>query len=78
MMTKRDLSRDAIWRQWDLHVHTLASCHWSGEKFESDLSSAASNKLVDEMIVAMNKAEPAVFAIVAEQQEQSLRNRLGE
>lgn len=64
MMTKRDLSRGAIWRQWDLHVHTPASFHWSGERFESDLSSATSKKLVDEMIEAMNKAEPAVFAIM--------------
>ncbi|UJW23390.1 MULTISPECIES: TrlF family AAA-like ATPase [Pseudomonas] len=64
MTTKRELSRGAIWRQWDLHVHTPASFHWSGEKFESDLSSAASKKLVDEMIEAMNKAEPAVFAIM--------------
>jgi len=64
MTTKRELSRGAIWRQWDLHVHTPASFHWSGEKFESDLTSAASKKLVDEMIEAMNKAEPAVFAIM--------------
>jgi ABC-type lipoprotein export system ATPase subunit len=64
MMTKRDLSRGALWRQWDLHVHTPASFHWSGERFESDLSSATSKKLVDEMIEAMNNAEPAVFAIM--------------
>ncbi|WP_343236085.1 TrlF family AAA-like ATPase [Xanthomonas citri] len=64
MMTKRELSRGAVWRQWDLHVHTPASFHWSGERFESDLSSAVSKKLVDEMIEAMNKAEPAVFAIM--------------
>ncbi|MFT4241652.1 MAG: AAA family ATPase [Acidovorax sp.] len=64
MTTKRELSRGAIWRQWDLHVHTPASFHWSGEKFENDLSSAASKKLVDEMIEAMNKAEPSVFAIM--------------
>ncbi|AMR80315.1 ABC transporter [Cupriavidus nantongensis] len=63
-MTKREISRGAIWRQWDLHVHTPASFHWSGERFENDLSSAASKKLVDEMIEAMNKAEPAVFAIM--------------
>lgn len=64
MMTKREISRGAIWRQWDLHVHTPASFHWSGERFGNDLSSAASKKLVDEMIEAMNKAEPAVFAIM--------------
>lgn len=64
MMTRRELSRGAVWRQWDLHVHTPASFHWSGERFESDLSSEKSKKLVDEMIEAMNKAEPSVFAIM--------------
>lgn len=64
MITKRDISRGAIWRQWDLHVHTPASFHWSGDRFDVDLSSAKSKKLVDEMIEAMNKAEPAVFAIM--------------
>lgn len=64
MMTKREISRGAIWRQWDLHVHTPASFHWSGDRFDANLSSAKSKKLVDEMIEAMNKAEPAVFAIM--------------
>jgi ABC-type lipoprotein export system ATPase subunit len=63
-MSSRALSRGSVWRQWDLHVHTPASFHWSGAKFENDLTSEASKKLVDEMIEAMNKAEPAVFAIM--------------
>lgn len=64
MTTKRELARGALWRQWDLHVHTPASFHWQGQKFDGDLSSAQNTKLVDEMIEAMNKAEPAVFAIM--------------
>lgn len=64
MTAKRELARGALWRQWDLHIHTPASFHWLGEKFDSDLSSATSKKLVDEMIEAMNNAEPAVFAIM--------------
>ena len=64
MTTKRELARGAVWRQWDLHVHTPASFHWQGQKFDGDLSSAQTKKLVDEMIEAMNKAEPAVFAIM--------------
>lgn len=63
-MTKRDFARGAVWQQWDLHIHTPASFHWHGDRFESDLSSAKSKKLVDEMIDAMNKAEPAAFAIM--------------
>lgn len=64
MTTKRELARGALWRQWDLHVHTPASFHWQGRKFDGDLSSAQTTELVDEMIEAMNKAEPAVFAIM--------------
>lgn len=64
MTTKRELARGALWRQWDLHVHTPASFHWQGQKFDGDLSSAQTTELVDEMIQAMNKAEPAVFAIM--------------
>ncbi len=63
-MTKRELARGALWRQWDLHVHTPASFHWSGQKFEGDPSSEQNKKLVDEMIEAMIKAEPEVFAIM--------------
>lgn len=64
MTTKRELARGALWRQWDLHVHTPASFHWQGQKFDGDLSSAQTTGLVDEMIEAINKAEPAVFAIM--------------
>ncbi|MGE4530355.1 MAG: TrlF family AAA-like ATPase [Acidithiobacillus sp.] len=63
-MAKREISRGSLWNQWDLHVHTPASFHWSGKKFEGDLSSDVNRALVDEMIDAMNKAEPAVFAIM--------------
>lgn len=63
-MAKRELARGALWNQWDLHVHTPASFHWSGKKFEGDLSSDENRKLVDEMIEAMNNAQPAVFAIM--------------
>ncbi len=63
-MAKRELARGALWNQWDLHVHTPASFHWNGQKFEGEISSAHNQKLVDEMIAAMNKAAPAVFAIM--------------
>lgn len=64
MTIKRELMRGAVWRQWDLHVHTPASFHWHGQKFDDDLSSIQTKTLVDEMIKAMNEAEPAVFAIM--------------
>ncbi|MDR3158388.1 MAG: hypothetical protein LBU11_05120 [Zoogloeaceae bacterium] len=64
MVTKRELARGAIWNQWDLHVHTPASFHWSGQKFTDDMGSDQNKRLVDEMIEAMNNAAPVVFAIM--------------
>lgn len=63
-MSKREIARGSVWRQWDLHIHTPASFHWTGKRFEGDLSSPENCELVDEMIEAMNAAEPAVFAIM--------------
>lgn len=63
-MSKREIARGSVWRQWDLHVHTPASFHWKGKKFEGDMSSPENRDLIDEMIEAMNAAEPAVFAIM--------------
>ncbi|CUY21858.1 ABC-type enterochelin transport system%2C ATPase component [Serratia marcescens] len=56
--------RGSEWRKWDLHIHTPASFHWSGEKFDPDYRSSKNTPLIDEMIHALNAAEPAVFAIM--------------
>ena len=56
--------RGAEWRQWDLHIHTPASFHWTGQRFDPDTDSPTNAKLVDEMIAALNAAEPAVFALM--------------
>ena len=56
--------RGSEWRQWDLHVHTPASFHWKGKKFHADINSDANRAIVDEMIAALNAAEPAVFALM--------------
>lgn len=56
--------RGAEWRQWDLHIHTPASFHWTGAKFDSKIDSEVNIKLVDEMILALNAAKPAVFALM--------------
>jgi ABC-type lipoprotein export system ATPase subunit len=56
--------RGSEWRQWDLHVHTPASFHWKGKKFDADPNSEANRVIVDEMIAALNAAEPAVFALM--------------
>ena len=56
--------RGSVWRQWDLHIHTPASFVWRGKRFVGEATSPANYELVDEMIAALNSAEPAVFAIM--------------
>ncbi len=63
-MSTSGYSRGSEWRQWDLHIHTPASFHWLGQRFDADPASASNKALVDEMINAMNAAEPAVFALM--------------
>ncbi|MBB1601514.1 ATP-binding protein [Variovorax sp. UMC13] len=58
------LERGSEWRQWDLHVHTPASFHWKGARFDADPNSAHNRGLVDEMIAALNATRPAVFALM--------------
>lgn len=57
--------RGSEWRQWDLHIHTPASFEWKGTKFDrKNPGSPANTALVDQMIMALNEAEPAVFALM--------------
>lgn len=63
-MTSERTERGSEWRKWDLHIHTPASFHWTGQKFDPDPTSKANAALVDEMINALNEAEPAVFALM--------------
>lgn len=63
-MIKDALDRGSEWRKWDLHVHTPASFHWDGKRFDADPTSKTNADLVDEMIGALNAAEPAVFALM--------------
>ncbi|MEC7818252.1 MAG: hypothetical protein VX454_06265 [Pseudomonadota bacterium] len=59
----RQYPRGSEWRQWDLHIHTPASFHWKGERFTQGGASDHDRQLIDEMIKALNKAPPEVFAI---------------
>ncbi len=66
-MTKPKYPRGAEWRKWDLHIHTPASFEWDGPKFKfkSPVSPETDDiNLIDEMIEALNNAEPDVFAIM--------------
>ena len=64
MSNKNNFDRGSEWRQWDLHVHTPASFHWLGKRFNSDLNSHENIALIDEMIGALNAAKPDVFALM--------------
>lgn len=57
-------SKGSEWRKWDLHIHTPASFHWNGPKFTDNPCSSDNISLIDEMIEALNAAEPQVFAIM--------------
>jgi len=63
-MMNGNYSRGSEWRKWDLHIHTPASFHWEGQKFNSNPDSPENTQIIDEMIHALNAAEPAVFAIM--------------
>lgn len=63
-MTDNEFTRGSEWRKWDLHIHTPASFHWEGERFNQDPKSPDNFKLIDEMIDAINKADAAVFCIM--------------
>ncbi len=65
VVTKPKYPRGAEWRKWDLHIHTPASFKWDGLKFKSPVSPDLDDtNLIDEMIHALNNAEPDVFAIM--------------
>src|ERR1700761_7344636 len=64
MTISSKFERGSEWRLWDLHVHTPASFHWNGQRFDQAHDSAQNRSLVDEMIAALNAAKPAVFALM--------------
>lgn len=52
------------WRIWDLHIHTPASFHWDGKRFENCRNQAEKDILIDEMISTLNVANADVFCIM--------------
>lgn len=62
MPTEPTFERGSQWRLWDLHIHTPASFHWKGQRFQGDWEQ--DKQLVDQMIVAINNAAPQVFALM--------------
>lgn len=60
-MNKNEQARGSMWNQWDLHIHTPASFHWNGEKFNGN--KAHDDSLIDQMISALNEAEPVALPL---------------
>lgn len=55
--------RGAVWRKWDLHIHTPASFKWRGEKVgKGDPAQAA--KLYRATVEAMNASAADAFAVM--------------
>lgn len=63
-MSNHKFHKGSEWRKWDLHIHTPASFHWHGQRFSSNPCDAKNAPLVDDMINALNQAEPEVFALM--------------
>lgn len=63
-MSTRNYERGSEWRQWDLHIHSPASFHWSGSRFTSDPNDPANASLLDQMVNSLNAASPAAYALM--------------
>ena len=61
-ISRHQYPRGSEWRVWDLHIHSPASFHWNGQRYGDN--EAENTRLVDEMIAALNAAEPAVFVLM--------------
>jgi ABC-type lipoprotein export system ATPase subunit len=59
-----NFARGSEWRQWDLHVHTPASFEWKGGKRFTQMTDVEKTASIDQMISALNKAEPTVFILM--------------
>lgn len=60
----KDYERGSEWRQWDLHIHSPASFHWSGSRFTADPNDPINTSLLDQMVDALNAAAPAVYTLM--------------
>lgn len=56
--------RGSEWRKWDLHIHSPASFVWRGPRFRDGGVGDHDIAVIDEMIGALNAAEPAAFALM--------------
>ena len=55
--------RGSVWRKWDLHVHTPASFHWNGARFNQKTPKEC-DVLLDELIEKVVQSDVAAFGIM--------------
>lgn len=60
----RNLYQGAVWRKWDLHIHTPASFHWNDGKKFSSMNQQEIDDSCKSIIEKMNSIEPVAFAIM--------------
>lgn len=53
----------SIWQKWDLHVHTPASFHWKGHRFE-EMNPEQKDDTCKNIIARMNELDVAAFCIM--------------
>jgi len=59
-----DYPRGSVWSKWDLHVHSPASFNWNGGTKLRDVHGADRDALLRSWIMAINKADALVFAVM--------------
>ena len=56
--------RGAVWRKWDLHVHTPASFHWNGGKRFVQMTLMERETVLDQVIDKITEGDIAAFGIM--------------
>ena len=53
----------SAWQKWDLHIHTPASFHWNGQRFE-DMTSAQRDDACKKIVEKINELDVVAFCIM--------------
>ncbi len=56
-------SAGSTWQKWDLHIHTPASFHWTGQRFDHSIQTQA-DASCKAMLAAMEAVDVVAFAIM--------------
>ena len=62
-MSNESQNRGSEWNVWDLHIHTPASFHWKGGKFDK-MTAEEIKSSCQSIIKKINLSEPIAFAVV--------------